>query len=128
MKLNILLLFVMAPIIKGKIVLFLDEKVEICSEPGNEANLFNYENLEVLILSDTEIFLNGSIKVLRDIESPWKGLFTAEKNIRNQWNIQCEKKYPDLCESIHDPAEFTYKITKTLPKCSIAADVRCLET
>ena len=45
-----------APIAFGKIALFLDEEFESCTEPGKEINLFNYDNFQVLVLSDTDGF------------------------------------------------------------------------
>lgn len=104
-------------IVYGKIGLFLDEDYEMCSQPGNEANMHDYTHLQILVLSDTEVFLNGSLSFLHEV------LIIIEKFTRGQWSLMMEKKYEDACKILRNPMDLAYRLAKTLPECPIPAGV-----
>ena len=84
-----------------KLVILFDEKVEVCSEPDETAGFTGYDNLEVIMESDNDIFLNGSVKFPKGMTAPWKGRFYAEQYIRSQWVTSgVDRRIPDICASM----------------------------
>lgn len=106
----------------GKIVLFPDDKVEFCSE--EQSGHFAYDDLHVLIESDTDIFLNGTVKFLKEVKSPWKVYAFAEQYVRDQWVVAMfNRKIPDYCAVMKNPGEFWYAMLKDKKGCPIPEGV-----
>jgi hypothetical protein len=77
--------------------------------------------------SDTEVFLNGSVKFPFGLEAPWKSRFYAEQYVRNQWvSGMVDRKIPDMCDWKLNPAEIWYPYLKDQTNCPIPIDVNIL--
>lgn len=106
----------------GKVVLLPDDRIEYCSE--DKSGHFNYDNLHIEIVSDTEIFLNGSVQFLKEVKSPFIVKTYAEQYVRQKWVVAMfDRKIPDFCSSMKNPAEFWYNILKEQPGCPIQEGV-----
>lgn len=109
----------------SKVQILPEEGVEKCSENvENEAGYFSVDNLEVLVESDTDIFLNGSVKIMKELKSPWLSEYYAEQFYRDQWvRSPIQRKFDDLCQVFHSPTEMWYPILKDVPGCPFAEGV-----
>lgn len=108
----------------GKIALLFDENVQVCSEPGKEANVIEMDDLSVVMESDTDVFLNGSVKFPKGLKPPWKSRFYAEQYVRNQWvTSMVDRKIPDQCFSGWNPVEIWYPYLENQTRCPIPAGV-----
>lgn len=111
----------------AKMVPIIDDKLEICVEPEDNAGKIDYSNLEIYIESDTKVFLNGSLRYKKEIKSPWTAIVFLERFDRGQWNTEAMyKKIPDFCKEIQNPLMPWYKQTSQLKHkhCPFAAGVR----
>lgn len=114
MELIIFLIFCYFKLISSKVVPFIHEGYEMCVAPEERANMFDYSNLEIVAESDDEVFLNGSLVVLKNI-TEWKLTAWLERFQQGSWDMELAKKhYPDLCPHIQSPAELFYFISKKL--------------
>jgi hypothetical protein len=98
-----------------------DDHFEKCPEYADvDAKIFNTENLEIVIESDYDVFLNGSIKFLLSMQSPWNAEYYGEQFVRNTWvRSPVQKKFFDICPHIHSPLEIWYNIMKGSPGCPL---------
>jgi hypothetical protein len=109
----------------AKVVFLLDGDLEKCVEPENDDKLFDISDLDVIFESDTDIFINGSVKFLKTIRSPLKVHAYAEQYVRSQWVISMiDKRIADGCASMHNPLEPWYNLYKNLSGCPLEAGVR----
>jgi hypothetical protein len=74
-------------------------------------------------INDTDTFMNGTIKFLRQINAPWRAEFQFQKYIRGEWILELKKTYDDACIEIHNKVGFTYFFMKNIPSCPIAPGV-----
>lgn len=75
-------------------------------------------------VNDTHTFLDGKWKIIEDLDSPWKGRLTMEKYTQGQWLVQgFDRKYDDICPTLHSPAEPIYNVFKNVPGCPSKAGV-----
>lgn len=117
-------LFVLA---SAKVYPIVEDRLELCTKPEERAGKLDYSGLEIVLLSHEEAFLNGTIKFLKQVKSPWKSGVFLERFDRGKWNIEAiNKKNADFCVSMRNPLEPFYYITsRYLPqKCPIPAGVR----
>jgi hypothetical protein len=106
----------------GKIVLLPDDKIEICSE--EKSGHFSYDDLHIEIESDTDIFLNGSVKFLKEVKSPWNLKAYAEQSVRDKWIVAMfNRKIPDYCAAMKQHGEFWYDMLKDKQGCPILEGV-----
>lgn len=108
----------------GKMEIVLDEKLEKCVDAKDDAGFYDMSEFEIVAESDTKVFLNGSIKFLRNVEAPWSVHIFAEKFNRGQWNVYAiDKTVPDFCSVMHRPSEPWYLYLKDFGGCPIKAGV-----
>lgn len=108
----------------AKVVFLFDETFERAVAPEDAAEWFDFSNMEVIMESDTSMFLNGTWKILKNLTSPWKCRMYAEEFKRGLWiPAIIEKKYPDFCESMHNKNEISYPLFKNLEGCPLPAGV-----
>lgn len=114
-----------APLISGKIVpMAHDEKFENCAKPEEEANVYSVRDLEIVFESDTEIFMNGTVRFLKDIESPWMERHFLEQFDRGQWHVGImNTPLKDWCPRISNPLEPWHKQIQHVQPCPISAGV-----
>lgn len=111
--------------IRAKIAFLPDDKIEDCSKPGEAAGYYDISGVEVIIETDTDIYLNGSVEFLKEVTGPWKTRVYSEQYVRSKWvPAIIEKKIPDLCQSIHSPNEPWYNHLKDQPGCPIPVGVK----
>jgi hypothetical protein len=114
----------------GKVLILPEELVEKCPENAdNDAGYFGVDAIDIVVESDTDIFLNGSVKILKELKSPWLAEYYAEQFYRDTWvRSPIQRKFDDLCLSFHSPKEIWYKILKDVPECPFEADVNITRT
>lgn len=108
----------------SRIEIILHETLENCVQSGEEAGVIDMTKFELIAVSDTEVFLNGTVKFLKAIKAPWIVHAFTEKNIRGQWSLYAlEKKIPDFCEVMHRKSEIWFSYMKDLPGCPLEKGV-----
>jgi hypothetical protein len=109
----------------ARIALFFDEKIEDCTG-GNNAGYYDLSQLEIIVETDTEVFLNGTVKFLHEITSPWKTNVDLEEYVRSEWVPSVvQRRFADFCADLHNPAEPWYNNLKDQMGCPIPAGVSC---
>lgn len=121
LKFTILIWFVIA--VTGKIMVLPDDKIEPYVKPEDAAGVFDISKLEIVIESDTDIFLNGTWKFLKEVKK-WKGQNIAEQFDRGAWSKRgIDRKWDDFCPQIHNPTELWYNMFKKVKECPFPAGV-----
>lgn len=111
-----------------KFALMVDEKIENCAPAKTDAKAFDYKRLELIALGDYNVYLNGTIKIRKDVKSPVPFHVYAERFDRNQWHMSIvNSRRSDFCTAIHDPDEIWYNKTKRFEECPIKAGVSLSE-
>lgn len=105
-------------LLEAKIVAIPYEDFEICVPPEERAPNFDYSEMEIIVESDTEAYLNGSWNIVEETKSPWNMTIYSEKYERGVWNVQAfQRRIPDFCRVIQSPFEPWYHISsKFVPK------------
>lgn len=108
-----------------KMVPIIDENYEICTEPEESANKFDYSELEIIVEEDTAVFLNGKWKFKNEVKSPWMAIVSLEKFDRGQWNVKgMYKKIEDFCQELDNPLMPWYvETSKFKNRCPFPAGV-----
>ncbi|CAO1312731.1 unnamed protein product [Diamesa serratosioi] len=110
---NLFYLLSILKIVSGKIVLIVDENYELCQD-GDPA-VFDVSKLIVTQHNDTYTYVEGTIKALQNIKSPAVVAAFAERQIKGKWErSMIDRKVPDFCSLIQNPAEVWYFVTKNL--------------
>lgn len=121
---KLLNLFICFTSILGKIAFLPDDRIEDCTEPGERAGYYDLSEVELIMETDTDIYLNGTFKFLHEVTAPWKARVYTEQFVRDQWVPSViEKKIPDFCQSLHSPTEPWYNHLKHVQGCPIPAGV-----
>lgn len=108
----------------GKIILLPDDRIEKCVDAKNDAKFYDVSKMEVIMESDTDIFLNGTFKHLREFKRGIKGRVYAEQFVRGKWVFSMiNRKIPDWCDSMANPLEAWYDFYKEYPRCPLKAGV-----
>jgi hypothetical protein len=105
------------------------EKFEICVDTEELAGVLDFSEFQIIAESDTDVYLNGSLNFVKEVEAPWKAKIFTEKFDRNEWHIKAlDKKISDFCESIRDEKEPWYFVTSKFEpnECPFAAGVSFL--
>lgn len=124
LKLCLAFLMLLIGLVQGKIVFLPDDKIEDCSKPGEKAGYYDLSKVEIVIETDTEIFINGTVLFLEEVTGPWKTHVYTEQYVRSKWvPAVVEKKVPDLCSSLHKPNEAWYNHLKDQTGCPIPKGV-----
>lgn len=100
------------------------DRVDECSEPGKAAYMMDYSDVRIIMESDTDFFLNGTLKFLKAIHSPWKVNAIGERWYRDQWVPGVEKKIADSCGEIHKKINPSYPLLKDKKGCPLESGVR----
>lgn len=93
-----------------------------CS-PGGTSEFMDSSDLEIIMESDDDFFVNGTIKFLKPIHAPWKAKGVGERWIRDHWVPGAEKKVKDLCDIMHDEVDPAYPFFKDQKDCPLEAGV-----
>ena len=102
----------------------MDEKIENCAPPETDAKAFDYSNFEFIAMSDTDVYMNGTIRMARKFVSIIPYHVYAEKFDRNQWNLAVyNAKRDDFCKALHDPTEVWYSKFKRVKGCPLEIGV-----
>lgn len=114
----------------SKLVPIIDELYEICVEPEESAEIFDFSGLQIIVEDDTHVYLNGTLRLKNEIKAPWEAIVSLEKFDRDQWNIQgMYKKIPDFCLEIQNPLMPWYRYSSRFKKkhCPFPAGVRIIK-
>jgi hypothetical protein len=112
-----------------KVVPILSEEYENCATPEEDYGVADFSEYELIAVNDYEVFINGSVKILRDIESPLPVHVFAERFERGQWIVMYyDTKRADFCKSMKDSSEIWYDIMKDMKGCPLKAGVRKQQT
>lgn len=96
----------------AKIFPVVNEQFEICVKPENWSGRFDYSEMEIVAVTETKVYLNGTWLFLKEVKSPWQYELIAEKFERGVWNIQAyHKRIPDFCQVLHSPIDPWYLVT-----------------
>lgn len=91
---------------EGRIVPIVDEKFDVCTPPNESAEKLDYSGMELIAEDDYNVYLNGTLRVLNDMNGPIKTIFYTEKFDRGQWHkFGLLKKMDDWCPKMMDPLE-----------------------
>jgi hypothetical protein len=108
-----------------KFAIQVDERIENCAPKDQDAKAFDLSEFEIVALSDLDVFINGTMKIIRRIESPVQLQIYAERFYRGQWNSEVvNMKRPDFCTALHDPKETWYMKLNRLKECPLDVGVR----
>lgn len=119
--------FALLIVCEAKIVAFIHEGLEDCTEPGEDPHMFDVSTLKLIATSDSEIYLNGTWKFLKETKSVWLIDIYTEKYGKGSWyRTGVSKKVPDFCNSVQSRLESWYFATKefTHKNCPFPAGVR----
>jgi hypothetical protein len=109
----------------SKYGIIMDEKVENCASPDEDGNIFDLSNFEFIAESDMDVFINGSMKILRKIEDKADYRIYAERFERGEWlTTAVNMKRESFCKSFRDPTEIWYSKTKRLKGCPLDIGVK----
>lgn len=98
-----------------------DEKVFDCSEKDKK-KVFNID-LDVIAESEYEMYLNGTMTFLIDIESPWRVEAYGKKLEQGEWYKKVERSVRDFCFSKNNPADIFYPLFGKFKNCPISKGV-----
>lgn len=96
------------------------EKVEICLPP---AGVLDMSSIRIIVTSDVDYFINGTIKFLKPVKAPWKIHCTAEQFYRDQWVPGFGQKMADYCAEKRNPANVFSQLMEGKKDCPLDAGV-----
>lgn len=107
-----------------KIVPIISEKFENCAEPAFDYRVVDTSNYELIAVNDLEVYINGSIKILKDVVGPTPFHIFAERFERGQWVVMYyDTKRADFCRAMKNPTEIWYEKLKDLQGCPLKPGV-----
>ena len=123
-----LFLFLLVPFSNSQLLrkfgLIIDEKIENCAPPDQDAKVFDSSNVEFIAVADYEAYVNGSVKFLRKVESKIPLHVYTEKFDRGKWHLSVyDTRREDFCSSWHDPKEVWYAKMKRHKGCPLEVGV-----
>uniref|UniRef100_A0A336LSE1 CSON003009 protein n=1 Tax=Culicoides sonorensis TaxID=179676 RepID=A0A336LSE1_CULSO len=96
---------------------FMDESgIQSCmpDKKFNRADLSNF----MILTKDSQLFANGTIKILHHIQAPLQVRFTTKRRILGKWvDGEFKRFMPNFCITMRSPVESFYQATKELDKC-----------
>ena len=105
--------------------LIVDEKIENCAPPDQDAKAFDLSKYEFIAVTDYEGYVNGSVKFLRKIDGKIPFHVYTEKFDRGQWHMSVYNAVrEDFCSSWHDPKEAWYTKMKRHKGCPLEIGVK----
>jgi hypothetical protein len=100
------------------------EQIEICGKAEESAGVYDVSMFNIVTESDDDFFFNGTVKFLKSFGAPWKVDTFTEQFYRDKWVPGVEKKIPDFCSEMKNPANVFYQFFKDQKDCPIEAGVR----
>ena len=86
--------------------------------------IYDYSNFKIIPENDTHTFMNGTMKHLVDVKSPWAMHVHTEHYERGEWLLQAfTKNFTDFCPDFKNPIQPGYYVTKNLKGCPAPAGV-----
>lgn len=80
--------------------------------------IYDISDLKIIPENDTHTFINGTMKHLVEIKSPWTMHVHMEHYERGQWLLQAfTKNFTDFCPEFRNPMQPWYYATKHLKGC-----------
>lgn len=126
-KLQAIIIASLLAFTSAKVVPVISEQYETCVSPENSAGKYDTSGVELIALTDTDLFVNGSLKILKEVKSPFSGKVFAERFDRGAWSLELfNRNYNDFCTTFINPLEPSYVFTSKMePKaCPFPANVR----
>lgn len=115
MKVSVVVLFILVNYVLSKVEFDFDADFKTC--PKTLDDIVDMSGLEIVAVNDTLNALNGTIKFLNDIKSPFRFEFKTERFIRGQWvNGEINRVVNDLCFTMNNPLDSIYTVTKNMKK------------
>lgn len=99
------------------------EKIERCPVKGDRIELADYSKFELVVESDYDFFINGTIKFLKEIKRPLKTFVVSERWHRDQWVTGIELKLDDICEAFENPSHMAHQFLKDQKNCPLSPGV-----
>lgn len=93
------------------------DNIENCNESGEPSKALDMTGLEVIIESDNDFYLNGTVRFLIAITAPWEIYAYGERFYRNSWVHGAEKKMRDFCAEMEDKSSPAQSFLKDKQKC-----------
>lgn len=120
-----ILFFVLQSQVFGKMFVILDERIEKCVKPDEDAGVYDFSSMKLIAEDDTTVFVNGSVKFLRDIKAPWHVHLFTERFTKGSWNVLAfVRDMKDFCAHIHSKSELWYNSMIVHQGCPLSAGVR----
>lgn len=111
----------------SKVVLIMDDIIESCVPKCQEAKVVDRSEIELVVVTDEDVYLNGTLKFLKKLSSPVPVHTWAEKFIGGKWELSTLNVHrADVCFCISNPLELTYAYTKHLKPCPRKIGVRVI--
>lgn len=83
-----------------------------------KANIVDYSKIDLIPFNDTDVFINGSLTFVRDVNAPFKINVYTEQYIQGQWLLQAfNRTFDDFCFSMKNPGEPFYTEMLSRPRC-----------
>lgn len=121
----LLLMMILPHKLFGKIIPIIDENYENCASPDEDYKGFDFDDYDLIALNDYDVFLNGTVKILKPVVSQIPAHITAERFERGKWIVTyLDTKRPDICASLKNPMEVWYDKFKSKKGCPLSAGVR----
>lgn len=94
-------------------------EIRECYERQYEkANFFNYSHMELIPYNDTDVFLNGSMLLMRDIKKSFRVNIYTEQYTQGEWIFRAfNRTYNDFCIAMKNPTEPFFVAFAGQPKC-----------
>lgn len=102
------------------------EKIERCSGPGKRIEVLDFSKFHIIVESDEDFYLNGSLKFLKEVKAPQRTKLAGERWIRDKWIPGVEKKAEDCCEALKNKLHPSYQILGEQKYCPMSAGVSLL--
>ena len=102
----------------------MDEKIENCAPPDQDAKALDTSNFELIAVTDYESYINGSIKFLKKLDGKIPFHAYTEKFDRGQWHMSVYNARRDFCSSWHDPKEVWYAKMERHKGCPLEVGVK----
>jgi hypothetical protein len=107
----------------GQMEVLPHEEIEVCNEHGEPSRILDLTALQLVVESDDDYYLNGTVKFLVPIRSPWEIYAFGERFYRDAWTHGAEKKMSDFCAEMKDPKSPSRSFLKDKKKCPFEAGV-----
>jgi hypothetical protein len=120
---NFIFLFItVEPVVWSFMEVVPGEKIELCSKFSVDDQM-DISEMKIIMESDNDFFLNGTLIFLRPIRSPWKLVVIGERFERGAWVPGVEKKIANYCNNMRSSLQPGYPFVKDQKPCPLEAGV-----